>query len=126
MYDYNRKDKNRQLRPLHLDKAFANISFKASTEKGKPAGDWQQGKGFRKQLLEQCKYFSVWAYDVDRQAQLVMDDSSFWSIVIISGEGTIATEKECRDFKAGDSFFFPAGRKEVCISGTCHFVLSYV
>lgn len=126
LYDYNRKDKDGNLRPLHLDKAFANISFKASTERGKPAGDWQQGKGFRKQLLEQCKYFSVWIYEVEQQAQLVMDDSSFWSIVIVSGEGVVDTDAQTMDFKGGDSFFLPAGRKAVRISGKCRFVLSYV
>ncbi len=126
LYDYNRKDKDGKQRPLHLEKAFANMCFAASEEKGKPSGKWQQGKGYEKQLLEQCKYFSVWAYRVDGQAEFVMDDSTFWSIVIVSGEGMIETENERKAFRAGDSFFLPAGRKVVKINGECHLVLSHV
>ncbi len=126
LYDYNRKDKEGQLRPLHLEKAFANINFHASGEKGMPAGQWQSGKGFEKQLLQQCKYFSVWAYKVTEQTELVMDDSSFWSIVFVSGSGSIETDSEKLVFEGGDSFFLPAGRKVVRIQGACHFVLSHV
>ncbi len=126
LYDYNRKDKDGQLRPLHLKKAYANISFKASDEQGNPLGPWQEGKGFKKQLLEECKYFSVWAYSVTEQTQLVMDDSTFWSIVVVSGEGVLETEGEKQQIKAGDSLFLPAGRRAVQITGQCHFVLSHV
>ena len=126
LYDYNRKDKNGQLRPLHLEKAFANISFHASKEQGVPSGPWQVGKGYEKRLLEQCKYFSVWTYRVKEQAQLVMDDSTFWSIVVVSGEGVLEAGTERQLLRAGDSFFLPAGRKEVQITGKCHFVLSHV
>lgn len=126
LYDYNRKDKEGQLRPLHLEKAFANISFKASKEQGNPLGLWQEGKGFKKQLLEECKYFSVWAYQVKEQVELVMDDSTFWSIVVISGEGTLESGEEKQQLRAGDSLFLPAGRRAVKITGQCHFVLSHV
>lgn len=126
LYDYNRKDKEGQLRPLHLEKAFANISFKASKEQGNPLGLWQEGKGFKKQLLEECKYFSVWAYQVKEQVELVMDDSTFWSIVVISGEGTLESGEEKQQLRAGDSLFLPAGRRAVKITGQCHFVLTHV
>lgn len=126
LYDYSRKDKNGQLRPLHLDKAFSNISFKASTEKGNPLGPWMEGRGYKKRLLEQCKYFSVWTYCVETQAEWMMDDSSFRSMVIISGEGTLETETETVEFKAGESLFIPACRRAVKVTGKCHFVLSYV
>lgn len=126
LYDYNRRDKDGRLRPLHLEKAFANISYKANTESGKPAQPWQQCKGYAKRLLEQCKYFSVWTYRVEKRLELVMDDSTFWSIVILSGEGTLKAEDETMQFKAGDSLFLPAGRTAIEIAGECHFVLSYV
>ncbi len=126
LYDYNRRDKDGRLRPLHLEKAFANISYKANTESGKPSEPWQQCKGYAKRLLEQCKYFSVWTYRVEKHLELVMDDSTFWSIVILSGEGTLKAEDETMQFKAGDSLFLPAGRKAIEIAGECHFVLSYV
>ncbi len=126
LYDYNRRDKDGNLRPLHLEKAFANISYKASSETGLPVFSWQQGKGYKKRLLEQCKYFSVWTYAVDEKAELVMDDSSFWSVVIVSGEGVMDAGGEKVMFGPGESLFLPAGRKAVKITGTCHFVLSHV
>ena len=126
LYDYNRIDKNGRLRELHLDKAFANISFKASDEKGRPMGIWQEEKGYRKQLLQQCKYFSVWSYEVEEQAEFVMDDSTFWSVVILSGAGELSAGSTKAKFAKGDSFFLPAGRKVVRMTGECHFVLSHV
>lgn len=126
LYDYNRKDKNGQMRQLHLEKAFANMDFGKSTQQGHPLGQWQQRKGYEKQLLEQCKYFSVYAYRVEDMVELVMDDSTFYSIVFISGCGKIETESKSLEFSGGDSFFIPAGRRVVRITGKCHFVLSHV
>lgn len=126
LYDYNRPDKDGKPRQLHLEKAFLNMDFKANTQQGQPLGKWQQHKGYEKQLLEQCKYFSVFAYKVENEVELVMDDSTFYSIVFINGKGTIETPAKSLDFRGGDSFFLPAGRKVVRISGSCHFVLSHV
>lgn len=126
LYDYGRKDKSGAERPLHLQKAFANMNFAASREAGKPLGEWQIGKGHEKRLLEQCKYFSVWDYKVTDYVDLVMDDSTFYSLVVVSGEGTLETENGKKEMKAGESFFLPAGRRVVKVQGTCHFVLSHI
>lgn len=126
LYDYNRQDKDGHVRPLHLEKAFANMDYKKNRQQGQPMGGWQPGRGYEKRLLEQCKYFSVFAYRVETEVELVMDDSTFYSIVFISGKGQIETDSKSLGFSGGDSFFMPAGRKVVRISGRCHFVLSHV
>lgn len=128
LYDYDRRDKEGNLRPLHLEKAFANLNFKASREVGKPSGNWERGNGFSRCMLEQCKYFSVYTYEVEERMELVMDDSTFYSLVFVSGNGRIETDTGLHGkvFAPGDSFFIPAGRKSLRIEGRCQFVLSHV
>lgn len=126
LYDYNRTDKDGNLRPLHLEKAFANINLKASTSDGRAMGEWEEGRSCKKRLLQQCKYFSVIAYRVEEETEISMDDSTFYSIVFVEGEGTILADDTEMQYHAGDSFFIPAGKKMVKISGRAHFVLSHV
>ena len=126
LYDYNRTDKNGDLRPLHLEKAFANINLKANITDGRSMGEWEEARGFKKRLLQQCKYFSVIAYRVEEEMEISMDDSTFYSIVIVDGEGTIFVGDTKMQYHAGDSFFIPAGKKMLKISGRAHFVLSHV
>lgn len=126
LYDYNRTDKNGNLRPLHLEKAFANINLKANITDGRAMGEWEEERSCKKRLLQQCKYFSVIAYRVEEEMEISMDDSTFYSIVFVEGEGTILAGDTEMQYHAGDSFFIPAGKKMVKISGRAHFVLSHV
>lgn len=126
LYDYDRTDKNGNLRPLHLEKAFANINLKTSITDAGAMGEWEEGRGCKKRLLQQCKYFSVIAYRVEEEMEISMDDSTFYSIVFVEGEGTILADDTKMQYHAGDSFFIPAGKKMIKISGRAHFVLSHV
>ncbi|MCR4691279.1 MAG: cupin domain-containing protein [Lachnospiraceae bacterium] len=135
LYDYNRKDADGKLRPLHLEKALANMDYGRCEQKACPMGEREDMKGYRKLLLQQCKYFSVTEYEVDSCAELVMDASSFYSVVITEGTGTIESEstgQERKDpiqresFAPGDSFFVPAGAKILRITGKCKAVISQI
>ena len=77
-------------------------------------------------MLGECKYFSATLYTVDKEAEISLDDTSFSAIVFLEGKGTIQTEKQKSQFKAGDSYFVPAGKKVLEINGACQFVLSRI
>lgn len=126
LYDYNRTDANGNKRDLHLEKAFENMSFDKYEYEPIPAGKKEQLEGYTKQLLGQCKYFSATAYSVEKEMNLSLDDASFSTLTFVKGEGLMnCNEKEC-SFKAGDSFFVPAGKKAIRIQGGCEFVLSRI
>ena len=91
-----------------------------------PAGEKENGKGYTKQLLGECKYFSATLYEVDKKAEISLDDASFSALVFIEGNGEIASGEQQSSFAAGDSFFVPAGKKVLKIAGACRFVLSRV
>ncbi|MCR5419262.1 MAG: cupin domain-containing protein [Lachnospiraceae bacterium] len=133
LYDYNRLDANGRPRALHLEKALANMDYGPCDTKGGPSGCWEDMRGYRRLLLEQCKYFSVSRLEVDSLAEIVMDASTFYSVVILSGEGVIEAEntkeggsKESLPFTRGDSFFLPAGEKILRIQGKCEAILSHI
>ena len=103
VYDYNRRDKNGNLRPLHIQKAVEVINFRAFENKtGSGAYQWLAGGRLR--LLTECKYF--------RCRELLLTESyveknshSFVTVNVLEGSGKINGQP----FVKGDSFFVPCG-----------------
>ncbi|MBO4338088.1 MAG: class I mannose-6-phosphate isomerase, partial [Lachnospiraceae bacterium] len=136
LYDYKRKGSDGKYRELHIDKALANMDYSRCNVDAQPSGAWEDMRGFRKIMLQQCKYFSVSRIMVSSAAEIVMDVSTFYSLVIIDGSGVIETEltdgplagqiAAREDFKVGDSFFIPAGNKIIRINGKCDMILSHI
>lgn len=126
LYDYDRVDKNGNKRQLHLEKALENLDYHTYECLLEPEGQKEQGKGYTKQLLGECKYFSATLYEVEDEAELSLDDASFSAIVFLEGTGTMETENRQSRFHAGDSFFVPAGKKVLRIKGKGKFVLSRI
>lgn len=126
LYDYDRVDANGQKRELHLEKAFDNMILEKREIDASPQGKKEKQKGFKKQVLGECKYFSAVSYEVESHAQIGLDDSTFSSIVFLEGEGVISTQGCSIAFRAGDSFFVPAGKKVLSIEGKSHFILSHI
>ena len=126
LYDYNRLDKNGRKRELHLDKAFANMKFGQCSGNTSPEGEIEVFKTYKRQLLGQCKYFSAFLYEVEAGGEINFDNSSFCSIIFLKGYGKLVTANQVLDFKPGDSFFVPAGKKFLRIEGNSSFVISHV
>lgn len=126
LYDYDRLDESGRKRTLHLKKAFDNMDFGVYQYEPVPAGKKETGKGYTKQLLGECKYFSSTLYEVEAEAELSLDDTSFSAIVFIAGDGEIAAGEQRSRYAPGDSFFVPAGKKALRIKGKCQFVLSRI
>ena len=94
VYDYGRRDKNGNLRELHIDKAMLVTDFK----KFEP-------KKFPDHILGISKYFNAQKIVVDGDVSLQANEKSFHCITCIGGDGQINGEK----IRRGDSFFVPAG-----------------
>ena len=126
LYDYDRKDKNGNTRQLHIDKALDVVDTSTYTVDTKGAGEIVRYDRSEQRLLCQCKYFEVKHYDIPRHEIIMIDDSSFKSILVISGKCVIECGTEKQEAKKGDSFFISAGRKRVHIYGQCELIVTNI
>ncbi len=126
MFDYGRRDKNGNLRELHVEKALDVVNthgFSVDTSGFQPPVEHD---GYTQQLIVQCKYFQCNRYHVDTEATIAVDDASFKSIIVLSGEGRLRLQDTTYDMHPGDSFFVTAGRKLIHIYGPCEIIVTNV
>jgi len=119
VYDYNRKDKDGNTRPLHIEKAVEVSNLKKSPEL-KPVSD------DRDVVLAQCKYFTVRRLRVEESMEIDIDKSSFHSLIVAEGSGKVMLNGEKTQMNKGDSIFVPAQNGKYTIEGQCEIILSYV
>lgn len=119
VYDYGRVDKDGKQRELHVDKAIKVTNTVPMTCQ----------KSFAPHLGS-CKYFTVDKLVMDgshvKKVSGSVDNTSFLSILILDGSGTVKTAEESIAFKKGDSLFITAGTGDYEIEGTCDALLTTV
>lgn len=126
LYDYDRRDKYGNLRELHLEKALDVVNTDVyEVESNKPELVSSDENSCVERIV-QCKYFECFKYTVKTYAKVMVEDSSFVSIVFLSGSGTVSLEDRKLEFKPGESFFVTAGKKTVLVSGECEFIMTHV
>ncbi len=124
MYDYDRRDKFGNPRQLHVDKAIDVVRMDMSED-----GDVfvsSDNFGNEKTTLVQCKYFECDKYVVDGEINLPIDETSFRSIMIVDGSGVISDEEQSMEFVCGDSFFVPAFKNIIKITGKCEIIVTHI
>ena len=117
VYDYNRRDKDGNLRPLHIEKAIDVTSCEPPKYGIKPVGEKQEFDGYSEQLLTECELFSVRNLEISEKAETTADESSFISLLVTDGEGKICYSDKEFTAKKGDSFFVSASSGKVEIKG---------
>ncbi len=111
LYDYMRRDKNGNLRELHVEKAMRVASLKPYTPPVISGGD--------STLIGLCDYFEVHHYALRGDGiRLTAGEDSYLALTAVSGTGEIAAGDERQSVTSGDSFFIPAGAGEISIGGT--------
>lgn len=128
MYDYNRIDKNGQLRALHVDKALEVANLKASEEPTQPMRVLKYRPGCASELLCRCEYFEVhrMLIHTERCRELAgyqSDSTSFRVLLCVDGCGSFVMEDgEYISFFKGDCMFFPANSETVRLHGKAQFL----
>lgn len=117
VYDYNRRDKDGKLRPLHTEKAIDVTCCEPPKYDIKPIGEIEEYDGFSSQLLTQCELFKVKCLEISEKASIIADEKSFVSLLVTDGEGEIILANESCKAKKGDSFFVAASSGEIQING---------
>ena len=96
LYDYLRKDKNGNYRPLHIQEGLEVINYhKYELENNKSS------------VLADNKYFHVERKEFDGELELSANKNSFISFTFLSGEGFV----DDIPYRIYDSFFLPYGKK---------------
>lgn len=124
VYDYERRDKNGNLRELHTEKALKVI--RPFTEEEIRAIRYAKadtiGVG---ECLASCEFFCVNKLDLHgEQVSLCADADSFHSVLCVEGEGEILFAGESYPVRKGDSYFLPAGLGAYAMTGNMTVIVS--
>ncbi len=119
VYDYNRKGKDGKPRELHIEKALdvANL-IQAPEQLPIPQENIA--------LLAECKYFTVYRLRAEHKTPVKINKTSFHSLIVTKGNGTICMNNTETEFNKGDSIFIPAQDGCYEITGKCEIVLSHM
>lgn len=115
VYDYNRRDKDGNTRPLHIDKAL-EVSSLLKSPALTPVSDCDDI------TLAECEYFTVRRLRIKGEKTLDITDKSFHSLIITNGSGSV----DDMNVTKGDSIFIPATEGKYTVSGDCEIILSYI
>ena len=117
VYDYNRRDKNGNLRPLHVEKALAVSDLRKS-----PAlPEISDGDNV---LLAECGYFEVRRLRFAGDGSVPATAGSFTALTVTEGEGTLSDGESILSFRKGDTLFIPAQENSFAVTGACEMILS--
>ena len=106
LYDYMRRDKDGNLRELHVDKAMKVSLLEPYKESVFDKND--------ESLIGTCEYFETRKYKLNLSKKAFnVEKDSFLSITCVGGCGKIEDEK----ISLGDTFFIPAGAGEITVEG---------
>ncbi len=111
LYDYMRRDKDGNLRELHIEKAMKVLN----TGVYQPEAFDNSDKAGR--VIGKCEYFTAREYDVKSPLTINTTKKCFLSLTVISGAGSISAGDSTYTAAAGDSFFAPANEGEIHVDG---------
>lgn len=119
VYDYGRVGKDGKKRDLHIEKALA-VTKRVPMVKDQSSYPH----------IADCDYFTVDKLNLDGSVMKKMEgnvlETSFASILMLDGEGTITSGGESVRYRKGDSFFLPAGSGAYTIEGSCDALITTI
>ena len=121
-YDFNRKDQNGNLRPLHIDKALEVTNLNQSNHDGLPDEIIKQTTSTTIERLKKCDYFTVDYYAIKNKETFNVNEESFKVLMLIVGNAAVSTGEETVFLEQGESIFLSAGDYEVSVTGICEFL----
>lgn len=106
VYDYNRRDKDGNLRELHVEAAMKVANLDVYKPVIPATSD--------PHVIGACEYFTTRVYkQIFANTAFSVDSNSYLALSVIQGEGEI----DGQSAKPGDTFFIPAGTGDVLVSG---------
>lgn len=114
VYDYDRRQKDGSLRPLHLEQALgaARVISEEEIQRIRFSGR-EKGDG----VLADCPYFRVRRVQVSGREVIESTPESFHHILCLEGGGSLRYAGGMLPVLRGDSIFIPAGMGEFSLYG---------
>lgn len=121
VYDYNRRQPDGSLRPLHTEKAM-DVAVRY-TDRDIHAMRYLHGNSDTR-ILADCRYFITRKLSAADYPCRCIADTSFLSLLCVAGVGQIQVQQKSFPVRAGDSYFIPCGCPECVLSGDMTVLLS--
>ena len=122
IYDYNRRDKDGNLRQLHTHEAAEAIDYAVLPDYRTRYTPEQNVP----QQVVSCPFFTTAVYDLTEPMLLDYSDlDSFVILIGVKGEGTVTVDGESTPFRAGETILLPATTHEVSVEGSIRFLETY-
>lgn len=124
IYDFNRRDKDGNLRQLHTKEAAESIDYTVLSDY---RTHYTAEKNIPTQLIS-CPHFTTAVYDLDEPMTLDYSDlDSFVIIIALEGEATLTvTGQDACIIRAGQTVLIPACVDEVKVEGSVKFLETFV
>lgn len=126
VYDYQRRDADGNLRPLHLKRASEVVDYKPTIPEECRSNCASVFSGFTITEMFSCQYFHAYRIDVRKRVTLKCDGTSFQHILCVEGSGEIIVGDQKWTINCGESFFLPAAMGEYAVAGACRVLLSKI
>ena len=127
VYDYGRVGPDGKPRPLQIERAVEVAGLcPVQAKPGAALGEPRQEAGYLETVLSSCEYFTVRRLEVQTGAQLEADETSFHSLVVLSGEMELDAAAQGLPLRPGDSVFLPAGMGPYRLEGAGTVLLTTV
>lgn len=117
VFDYMRRDKNGNLRELHVKKAVDVMNLSVTDVNFAAEGAPEKTGDAVKTYLTGCQYFKMTKLQLDGAYTDTADETSFVSLLVLEGEGKITSADGEIALKKGSSIFIPAAKGEYTVSG---------
>lgn len=121
LYDYNRRDRNGNLRELHVEKALDVLNLHSSAEPAQPMRLLRYQPGYASELLTRCRYFEVERILLNTALSASVPyqtaSSSFEVLMCVQGKGVIIGKDFRIPFLKGSTIFVPADSESMFLSG---------
>lgn len=124
IYDFNRRDKDGNLRELHTELAAECIDYNVHKDyRTNYVAEKNRGV-----VLTQCKYFNTAVYDLDEPMTLDYSElDSFVVIIAVKGEAAFTdNEGNTTSLRGGETMLVPATTKTLYVEGNIKFLETYV
>lgn len=122
VYDYGRLGTDGKPRDLHIEKAIDVTNCTPPARSTKPEGELEVFDSYSQQLLAKCDLFNVEKVSVKKSYTGNADDTSFVSVLVTDGSGTI----DELNINKGDSLFIPADYGDFTVKGNLEIIITRV
>ncbi len=117
IYDYGRPGNDGKPRPLHKEKAADVLRYTRAEGDFLPCGEKMAVAGGARTELVSCPLFRTSLLEIDGRMADAADETSFVSLLVLSGEGTLTAPGQSLRLKKGGSVFVPAGTGDYTLEG---------